>query len=108
MIDTTHWVGTWTAAPAPREGAAFAHHTLRMLPRLGRGGGGRRGRLSTASGTRPVASGAARVGVRGAGPAVVPGSNRRVTFGGEPSATIAAGAVIVSDPARLEFAALSD
>jgi lysophospholipase L1-like esterase len=108
MTDTTHWVGTWTAAPAPGEGTAFANHTLRMIPRVSIGGSVLRVRISNAYGTRPLAVGAARVGVRSAGPAVVPGSNRRVTFGGEPSATIAAGALIVSDPVRLEFAPLSD
>src|SRR5262249_4542442 len=108
MIDTTHWVGTWTAAPAPGEGAAFANHTLRMIPRVSLGGNVVRVRIPTASGRPRAGLGAAPAGVRRAGPAVVPGSNRRVTFGGEPSATIAAGAVIVSDPARLEFAALSD
>src|SRR5499433_4497444 len=108
MRDNTHWVGTWTAAPAPGEGAAFANHTLRMIPRVSIGGSVLRVRISNAYGTRPLAIGAARVGVRSAGPAVVPGSNRRVTFGGEPSATIAAGAVTVSDPVRLEFAPLSD
>ena len=40
MRDTTHWVGTWTAAPAPAEGAAFANHTLRMTPRVSIGGSG--------------------------------------------------------------------
>ena len=25
MSDTTHWVGTWTAAPAPAEGAEEPH-----------------------------------------------------------------------------------
>ena len=108
MSDTTHWVGTWTAAPAPGEGAAFANHTLRMMPRVSLGGSVLRVRISNAYGTRPLAIGAARVGVRSGGPAVVAGSNRRVTFGGEPSATIAAGAVIVSDPVRLEVAPLSD
>src|SRR5215471_701365 len=108
MTDTAHWVGTWTAAPAPGEGAAFANHTLRMIPRVSIGGSVLRVRISNAYGTRPLAIGAARVGVRSAGPAVVPGGNRRVTFGGEPTATIAAGAVTVSDPVRLEFAPLSD
>src|SRR5215831_12170958 len=108
MSDTTHWVGTWTATPAPGEGAAFANHTLRMMPRVSLGGSVLRVRISNAYGTRPLAIGAARVGVRSGGPAVVAGSNRRVTFGGEPSATIAAGAVIVSDPVRLEVAPLSD
>src|SRR2546427_13139493 len=106
--NTMHWVGTWTAAPAPGEGAAFNNHTLRMIPRVSLGGSTVRIRISNAYGTRPLAIGAARVGVRSTGPAVVAGSNRRITFGGEPSATIAAGALIVSDPVRLELAPLSD
>src|SRR5215813_1675132 len=108
MIDTTHWVGTWTAAPAPGEGAAFANHTLRMIPRVSLGGSVLRVRISNAYGTRPLAIGAARVGVRSAGPGVVPGSNRRLTFGREASAAIAAGAHIVSDPVELEVPPLAD
>src|SRR5262249_8645265 len=108
MRDTTHWVGTWTAAPAPAEGAAFANHTLRMTPRVSIGGSGRRVRTPNAWAVRPLATGAARIGLRSSGRAVVPGSNRRLTFGGEPTATIAAGALIVSDPVDLTFAPLSD
>jgi lysophospholipase L1-like esterase len=108
MRDTTHWVGTWTAAPAPGEGAAFNNHTLRMIPRVSIGGSTVRVRISNAYGSRPLAIGAARVGVRSTGPAVVAGSNRRLTFGGEPSAPIAAGSLIVSDPVKLEFPPLSD
>jgi lysophospholipase L1-like esterase len=108
MSDNTHWVGTWTAAPAPAEGAAFANHTLRMIPRVSIGGRRLRVRISNAYGARPLTVGAAYVGVRSAGPAVVAGSNRRLTFGGETSARIAAGALMVSDPLELEFAPLSD
>jgi len=103
-----HWVGTWTAAPAPGEGAAFSNHTLRMVPRVSIGGRMLRVRISNAYGTRPLAIGAACVGLRSTGPAVVPGSNRRLTFGRETSATIAAGALVVSDSVELEFASLSD
>src|SRR5213083_3351919 len=106
--DNSHWVGTWTAAPAPAEGAAFSNHTLRMIPRVSIGGSRLRVRISNAYGVRPLAIGAARVGVRSTGPAVVPGSNRRLTFGGERSATIAAGALVVSDPVALDVAPLSD
>ena len=74
MGDTTHWVGTWTAAPAPAEGAAFSNHTLRMIPRVSLGGSRLRVRISNACGTRPLSIGAATVGLRRAGPAVVPGS----------------------------------
>jgi lysophospholipase L1-like esterase len=108
MTDSTHWVGTWTAAPAPAEGAAFSNHTLRMIPRVSLGGRSLRVRISNAYGSRPLAIGAACVGLRSGGPALVPGSNRRLTFGGEPRATIAAGALIVSDPVELTFAPLSD
>jgi lysophospholipase L1-like esterase len=108
MRDTTRWVGTWTAAPAPAEGAAFANHTLRMIPRVSLGGSRLRVRISNAYGTRPLAIGAAYVGVRSAGPGVVPGSNRRLTFGGEASGTIVAGGLIVSDPVELQVAPLSD
>src|SRR5204862_7827087 len=104
----THWVGTWTAAPAPAEGAAFSNHTLRMIPRVSLGGSRLRVRISNACGTRPLAIGAATVGLRSSGPALVPGSNRRLTFGGERSATIAAGALVVSHPVEPAFAPLSD
>src|SRR2546422_11428245 len=108
MRDTTHWVGTWTATPAPGEGAAFSNHTLRMIPRVSIGGSRLRVRISNAYGTRPLAIGAARVGLRSTGPATVPASNRRLTFGGEISAAIAVGAHVVSDPGDRAFAPLSD
>src|SRR5262245_3890466 len=66
MTDSTHWVGTWTAAPAPAEGAAFSNHTLRMTPRISLGGSRLRVRISNAYGIRPLAIGAARVGLRSA------------------------------------------
>ena len=108
MSDNAHWVGTWTAAPAPAEGAAFSNHTLRMIPRVSMGGSRLRVRISNAYGVRPLVIGTAYVGRRGAGPAVVPGSNRRLTFGGETGATIAAGALVVSDPVELDAASLAD
>ena len=108
MPDDQHWVGTWTAAPAPAEGAAFSNHTLRMMPRVSLGGRRLRVRISNAHGARPLAIGAACLGLRSAGPAIVPGSNRRLSFGGERRATIAAGAHIISDPVDLDVAPLSD
>ena len=108
MSDTTHWVGTWTAAPAPAEGAAFSNHTLRMIPRVSIGGSRLRVRLSNAYGVRPLTVGSAYVGLRSAGPAVKAGSHRRLTFGGETGARIAAGALIVSDPVELPVAPLED
>ena len=108
MRDSAHWVGTWTAAPAPAEGAAFSNHTLRMIPRVSLGGSRLRVRISNAYGARPLTIGAAYVGLRSSGSAIVPGSNRRLTFGGDAGATIAAGALVVSDPVELTVAPLAD
>src|SRR5204862_7466322 len=108
MADNTHWVGTWTAAPAPAESVAFSNHTLRMIPRVSIGGSRLRVRISNAHGSRPLAIGAACVGLRSSGPAIVPGSNRRPTFGGDRRATLAAGAPVASDPVELPFAPLAD
>src|SRR2546422_4900327 len=98
MRDHTHWVGTWTAAPAPAEGAAFSNHTLRMIPRVSIGGSRLRVRISNAYGIRPLGIGAAFVGVRSTGPAVGAGTNPRLPFGGETSAAIPARALLLTDP----------
>jgi lysophospholipase L1-like esterase len=108
MSENGHWVGTWTATPAPAEGVAFANHTLRMTPRVSIGGSIVRVRISNAYGVRPLAIGAARVALRDSGPAIVAESDRPLMFGGATTATIAAGAVLVSDPVALEVPALAD
>ena len=103
-----HWVGTWTTAPAPAEGAAFSNHTLRMNVRASLGGDTLRVRLSNAYGSRPLAVGAARIGLRNTGPDIVSGSDRQLTFGGAETATIAAGALLASDPVALPLPPLGD
>jgi lysophospholipase L1-like esterase len=108
MVNGMHWVGTWTTAPAPAEGAAFSNQTLRMNARVSIGGHMLRVRLSNAYGNRPLAVGAAHVGLRASGAGIVPGSDRTLTFGHEHSATIAAGALLVSDPVALQVAPLAD
>ncbi len=108
MANATHWVGTWTVAPAPAEGAAFNNVTLRMNGRVSLGGKVLRVRLSNAHGTRPLAIGAAHIGLRAGGAAVVPASNRKLTFGGSGEAVIATGALLISDPVELEVAPLGD
>ncbi len=109
MSDNKHWVGTWTAAPAPSEsGMGFANHTLRMMPRVSIGGDTLRVRVSNAYGAGKLNIGAAYVGIRDKGPAVVPGSERKLTFCGADSATVAAGAMVISDNVQLDFKPLAD
>src|ERR1700730_15000351 len=108
MQSDLHWVGTWTTAPAPAEGAAFSNHTLRMNVRASIGGDTVRVRLSNAYGSRKIVVGAARIGLRDTGPGILPGSDRKLTFGGAETATIAAGALLVSDPVSLPLPPLAD
>ena len=108
MTNGMHWVGTWATAPAPAEGGAFANQTFRMNARVSIGGSTVRVRLSNAYGTRPLTVGTAHIGLRESGAAITPGTDRRLTFGGETSATIAAGALLISDPVDLQVPQLAD
>lgn len=103
-----HWVGSWATAPAPAEGATFSNHSLRMTARISLGGSRLRLRLSNAHGPQTIVIGAAHLALHAEGPGIVPGSDRRLTFGGAQSATIAAGAPIVSDPVDLDVPAFAD
>lgn len=108
MHSNLHWVGTWTTTPAPAEGAAFSNQTLRMNARASLGGDTLRVRLSNAYGSRKLVVGAARVGLRDTGAGIVAGSERKLTFGGSEPATIAAGALLVSDPVAFALPPLCD
>src|SRR5262245_32502258 len=109
MDGNRHWVGTWAASPAPSEaGVTFSNHTLRMNPRISIGGDTVRVRISNAYGSGKLVIGAGSIGIRDKGPAVVPGTERVLTFSGSASATIPAGAYIVSDAVKLDVKPLSD
>ena len=109
MDESRHWVGTWSATPAPSEaGVGFNNHTLRMNPRVSAGGDTLRVRISNAYGASKLQIGAATIGIRDKGPTVVPGSERTLTFCGSGSATVPPGALVVSDSVRLETKPLAD
>jgi len=102
------WVGTWTTTPAPVEGVALRNQSLRMIAYVSIGGPKIRVRLSNAHGNRKLAVGSAHVAIRGAGAAIVPGSDRTLTFGGARAIGIPAGALVVSDPVELDVPPLSN
>jgi hypothetical protein len=123
--DGRHWVGTWATAlvaraavPPPAAVAAgpaapapplnFNNQTLRQIVRVSVGGSQVRAVFSNAFGTAPLPVGAASIAVRDKGEVIVPGSSRSLLFGGKPTATIAPGAVLVSDPVMLTIADLAD
>ncbi len=109
MQGNKHWVGSWAAAPAPAEGVVgFNNHTIRMNPRISLGGDRLRVRISNAYGNRNRLIGAVCIALRDKGPGIVPGSDRKLTFGGSDGTVIAAGAVQFSDPVELNAPALAD
>jgi lysophospholipase L1-like esterase len=109
MPASTHWVGAWTNGLVTVDKSAFNNQTLRLIARSTLGGKSLRLRLSNAYGNQKLTIGGVHVGLRdGASERIIPGSDRTVTFGGERGATIAVGALIVSDPVDLDVVALAD
>ncbi|MEU8396915.1 GDSL-type esterase/lipase family protein [Nonomuraea sp. NPDC048892] len=90
-------VTTWAAA-AERLPGSLHDLTVRNVVRTTVGGTGLRVRLTNAFGDREVTFGHVYLGVGRAGAALVPGSNRRLTFGGRAEVRLAPGATVLSDP----------
>lgn len=104
-----HWVGTWTATPAPAEGVSLSAPTIRMFPRISIGGDFIRVRLSNAAGTSDLVIASTYVALRGGGIAAIrPGTGCAVTFNGRPAAKIPGGAFVISDPVKLSVKPLED
>ncbi|MBH1932856.1 SGNH/GDSL hydrolase family protein [Streptomyces sp. AV19] len=108
------WTGTWAAAPAaaePRTGRnGLAGTSIRNVIHTSVGGTGARVQLSNLFGNRPLHIAHASIAVS-AGPgtaAAVPGSMRRLTFGGRTAAVVPAGRAAFSDPVPLPVAPASD
>ncbi|MGA5207506.1 SGNH/GDSL hydrolase family protein [Streptomyces variegatus] len=90
-------VVTW-ASSAGRVGEAADGRGYRLMVHTSVGGSGLRVRLSNAFGDQPVTFDNVHAGLRRDGAALVPGSNRRLTFGGVRSVTVPAGGIVYSDP----------
>jgi lysophospholipase L1-like esterase len=112
-----HWVGTWGASPQsavepifgpPPTPVQFSNQTIRMIARISKGGDRVRVRLDNSFGTDSLVIGAAHVAKHSSGAAIVPGSDRSLTFGGSTTITIPPGASVISDPARLNAADLTE
>jgi lysophospholipase L1-like esterase len=112
------WVGTWASSPLLDAKAKNAEEllavgtqsgaTLREVIHVSMGGDMIRVRFSNLYGTSPLAIGAVEIAQTLKGVAIVPGTNKVVTFNGQPSVSIPPGALVVSDPTSFKLAALSD
>jgi lysophospholipase L1-like esterase len=118
------WVGSWSCSPAPPltqapplppgmkppEGDSLftipppvANATVRMIVRGTAGGDKVRIRVSNFYGKTPLQVGAAHIALRGAGSGVKAGTDRALTFGGQPSIAVSPGAIALSDPVALNI-----
>ncbi len=109
MPPEMRWVGAWTNGLVTVDQSRFSNQTLRLIARVGLGGNRLRLRLSNAFGLQKLAIGAVHVALREAqSERIVPGSDRRVSFGGERGVVIPVGALMVSDPVELKVLAPAD
>lgn len=92
-----HGVVTW-ASSAGHIGEAADGRGYRLMVHTSVGGSGLRVRLTNAFGDEPVTFDNVHAGLQRDGAALVPGSNRRLTFGGARSVTVPAGGIVYSDP----------
>lgn len=119
-----HWVATWATSqqlyrsgvpPAPRPPsppnparrfgipaplASLNNQTVRMIAHTTLGGRSVRVRLESALGSGTVVFGSATIGVAGS-------ADHPLTFSGKPSATLYAGATLISDPVPLDLPPLA-
>jgi lysophospholipase L1-like esterase len=107
------WTGTWStgvtgAATAPMPATVFEDQTLRQIVHVSIAGRSVRVRLSNEYGTEPLVIGEARIARRATAARTVPGTDRRLTFGGSSSFSVPPGAPALSDPVALTVPAGSD
>jgi lysophospholipase L1-like esterase len=127
-----HWVATWATAqqavrvapqiivggralPTPvgiglqaAPGANFKNQTVRMIAHASIGGSRVRIELFNAVGGQAVNMGAAHIALRAKGSEIVAGSDRALTFHGQPGCTLRPGVSTVSDPVDLNIPKLAD
>jgi lysophospholipase L1-like esterase len=128
-----HWVATWAASPiatnipaAPAKPVAagapaaapakpgpaplrsFNNQTIRLVANTSIGGRSVRVELANTFGTDRLKIGSAHVALRDHDSAIVPASDRKLTFSGLASTTIPVGASMISDPVDLAVPAVGD
>jgi len=110
----SNWFSAWTISIGHRMGPTFtganfapevSGSTLRMVVRPTISGEAVRVKIENTQATTAVVFSGAFIGQLGSGAALVPRTNRRLTFGGKAGLTLAAGASAYSDPVRFRVEA---
>jgi lysophospholipase L1-like esterase len=101
------WNSAWTAAP-DSAGPALKAQTIRQVIRTSVAGTSVRVRLSNLYGTAPVTVGPVHLALHAGGVQIQAGTDRRLSFGGGQTVTIAPGASALSDPVDMAVPALRE
>lgn len=105
-----HWVGTWSAAPYLVEAAnmppspGLTNNTLRQIVRVSIGGDTIRLKLSNVNNSTPVTLKAVNIAVSKGNGVIDASTLKPLKFDGSASATMAAGASVMSDPIAFALA----
>lgn len=103
------WFSAWAVSHGSRQTTpAVSGTTVRMIVRPTISGSHLRVKLENTMGEAPVVFSGAYIGVAGAGAAVVRGSNRQLTFGGNSGLALARGAGAYSDPVAFHVTAFQE
>lgn len=108
VVSSAPWTGTWSTAPSITNDGGFNNQTVRQIVHTSIGGTSARLHFSNLFGTQPIVIGDVHIAQRARGQLTVAGTDRVVTFDGQPFVTIASGASVVSDPVAFQVPALSD
>lgn len=99
--DDSGWFTSWAQSQQRVSGKNFANQSMRMVTRLSQGGEAVRIRLQNQYGTGPVIIDQTSLALSAGGSAIVPGTDRVLTFGGAESVTIPVGGEVWSDPTSI-------
>ncbi len=107
------WVATWCASPcrilpADAGSVSFEGRTLRQVIHTSVGGSSVRVRISNVDSRARLRVGDAHIALQSEDMAIVPETDRKLTFSGEDSIEIPAGTSVLSDPVELGVPPLSN
>jgi lysophospholipase L1-like esterase len=103
---TVHWFSAWTTSHGARQTTpAMSGRTVRMILRPTISGNKLRVKLENTMGEAPVIFSGAYIGAAGSGAAVVPRSNKQLTFDKQDGLTLGPGEGAYSDPVHFHVEA---
>src|SRR5687767_11821270 len=102
------FVASWAVGHIqPAAPLTYNNQTLREVVRLSAGGEEVRVSIANTFGSETLAVGEVRLALSAAGAAIVPGTSRVLTFGGQRSIDVRPGSRVLSDPVRMGVQALA-